>query len=484
MKKFILFLITIMLSFALVSCNKDDRIVVRFGITSGQINTAIANLQFKEKFEAANPDIRVEIIALEGNYDNLLKNTMMDINSGSATTPDLVIGYPDHFAEYYGGGALVDLQPFIDHPEYGFTQEELDDFIDSYLDENRGFDPNNPDHLFGLPFNKSSEALIYNKTALIYLFGEDQWEEKVPKTWDELEAVGLEIIGKVRNGELDQKWPTETDQNGNPTKYLKVSDYIQDNKFAPFGYDSSGNAFITLTRQWGGKYTERDNVAKGYAAFFEDGVAKQMMEEIKDMHDKGVFYLAPNFGANYCSDALKAIQCIMTIGSTAGIRYNESDKYPYELGVAPIPYKTPDKKYVIQQGTNICMLDVNSTEEELIAAWKFLKFLLTPENTADFAIQTGGYFPVRKSAFQSEKYQEYLTNPSEDKIAYSAAANVALNSYIEEYTYFVDPAFIGSATIRQEVGSFFDDILVNGEDINQRYEELRNDLMPFVRRKN
>ena len=238
MKKFILFLITIMLSFALVSCNKDDRIVVRFGITSGQINTAIANLQFKEKFEAANPDIRVEIIALEGNYDNLLKNTMMDINSGSATTPDLVIGYPDHFAEYYGGGALVDLQPFIDHPEYGFTQEELDDFIDSYLDENRGFDPNNPDHLFGLPFNKSSETLIYNKTALIYLFGEDQWEEKVPKTWDELEAVGLEIIEKVRDGELDQKWPTETDQNGNPTKYLKVSDYIQNNKFAPFGYAS------------------------------------------------------------------------------------------------------------------------------------------------------------------------------------------------------------------------------------------------------
>ena len=31
------------------------------------------------------------------------------------------------------------------------------------------------------------------------------------------------------------------------------------------------------------------------------------------------------------------------------------------------------------------MLDVNSTEEELLAAWKFLKFMLSSDNTAAFA---------------------------------------------------------------------------------------------------
>lgn len=480
MRKFLVFLITLVLSFALVSCKKDDGIVVRFAITSGQIKTAIESLQFEERFEEMNPGINVVIVAIEGSYDDLRKNTMMDINSGSATAPDLVIGYPDHFAEYYGGRALVNLQPYIDHPEYGFTEEELNDFLESYLAENRGYNSERPDDLYGLPFNKSSEVLIYNRTAFELLF-EDEWEEKVPQTWDELEQVSLEIIDLVKAGKLDEHWVKETD--GKEEGFLKVSDYVQTGKFAPFGYDSSGNAFITLTRQWGGKYTSRDSVAKGYAEFFEDGVAKQMMEDIKALHDAGIFNLAPNFGSNYCSDALKAIQCIMTVGSTAGVRYNESSDYEYDLGVAPIPYKHEDKKYVIQQGTNICMLDVNSTEEELLAAWKFLKFMLSSDNTAAFAIETGGYFPVRKSAFESERYQNYLTNPAEEKKAYSAAARVAQEYYISEYTYFVDPAFIGSSKIRTEVGSLFDDIIANGEDIDARFEELRNDLYAFVIKK-
>lgn len=486
MKKFLLLIVTLVLSLALVSCKGDDKIVVRFGIISGQIKTAIDNLQFEKNFEDANPGVDVQIIALEGNYDNLRANTMMDINSGSQTTPDLVIGYPDHFAEYYGGGALVNLQPYIDNPEYGFSEEEMNDFLESYLNENRGYNSQNPNDLYGLPFNKSSEVLIYNKTAFMELFGED-WEEKVPETWDELETVSTEIINLVKAGRLDRKWIVTADNPDTPedeTKYLKVSDYITQGKFAPFGYDSSGNAFITLTRQWGGKYTERDSVAKGYAAFFEDGVAKTMMQDIKDLHDAKIFNLAANFGANYCSDALKSIQCIMTVGSTAGVRYNESGNYDYELGVAPIPYKSEDKKYVIQQGTNIAMLDVNSTEEELIAAWKFLKFMLSPENTAAFAIETGGYFPVRKSAFESERYQTYLTNPADEKKAYSQAANVALNHYNKEFTYFVDPAFIGSSEIRTQVGSLFDDIIVNGEDVNTRFNELRIALYSFLRNKN
>ena len=48
MRKFLVFLITLVLSFALVSCKKDDGIVVRFAITSGQIKTAIESLQFEE----------------------------------------------------------------------------------------------------------------------------------------------------------------------------------------------------------------------------------------------------------------------------------------------------------------------------------------------------------------------------------------------------------------------------------------------------
>lgn len=484
MKKFVLLLLTLMLSISLVSCNKEDKIVVRFAVTSGQIAQAIERLQFKTNFENENPDIKVDIVILEGGYDDLRAQTIMDINTGTDTAPDIVIGYPDHFAEYYGGGALVNLQTFIDDPVHGYTDEELNDFLESYLAENRGFNSQNPNDLYGLPFNKSSEVLIYNKTAFELLFG-DNWEEKVPETWDDLYTVSLEIIDLVKAGELDNHWEIEADNPDTPedeTKYLKVSDYFKENKFAPFGYDSSANAFITLTRQWGGKYTERESLAKGYAVYVDNPEAKQMMRDILNMHEEGVFMLAPNFGSNYNSDALKAIQCIMTVGSTAGVRYNESGEYDYELGVAPIPYKEADKKYVIQQGTNICILDVNSTEEKLLAAWKFIKFMLTPENTAAFAIETGGYFPVRKSAFASDQYQEYLKNPADEKKAYAQAALVAQEFYISEYQYFVDPAFIGSSDIRTEVGSLFEDVIVNDEDIDARFEESKRTVHSYLKK--
>lgn len=484
MKKIILLLVTLMLSLSLVSCKKDDRIVVRFAVTSGQIATAIRNLQFEDNFESANPEINVELIVLEGGYDDLRAQTIMDINTGNDTAPDIVIGYPDHFAEYYGGGALVNLQTYIDDPVHGYSSEELNDFLESYLKENRGYNSQYPNDLYGLPFNKSSEVLIYNKTAFEELYGDD-WEDKVPQTWEELNTVSLEIINLVKGGALDNIWVKEADNpdtEEDETVYLKVSDYTKEDKFAPFGYDSSANAFITLTRQWGGKYTDRDSIAKGYALFVDNDEAKQMMNDVLTMHQDGVFNLAPNFGSNYNSDALKAIQCLMTVGSTAGVRYNESGDYDYELGVAPIPYKQEDKKFVIQQGTNVCMLDVNSTEEELLAAWKFIKFMLTPENTAAFAIETGGYFPVRKSAFESDKYQNYLTNPTDEKKAYSKAALVAQDFYISEYEYFVDPAFIGSSYIRNEVGSLFEDVIVNKEAVDARFEESKRTLFSYLRK--
>ncbi|HOH17713.1 MAG TPA: extracellular solute-binding protein [Bacilli bacterium] len=126
------------------------------------------------------------------------------------------------------------------------------------------------------------------------------------------------------------------------------------------------------------------------------------------------------------------------------------------------------------------MLNQNSDEEKL-AAWLFIKFLMEPEKSAQFAIATGGYFPVRKSAYETAKYTEYLTNPTDDKVHYSKAANVVLNDYIEqEYIYFVDDAFVGSAAIRNEAGAIFNDIMVNNKVIEARINEAYKTLKPYV----
>lgn len=64
---------------------------------------------------------------------------------------------------------------------------------------------------------------------------------------------------------------------------------------------------------------------------------------------------------------------------------------------------------------------------------------------------TGGYFPGRKSAYETTEYLEYLTNPSDNKVHYSKAANVVLNDYIKQnYEFIYEEALVGSSLIKKK----------------------------------
>lgn len=202
------------------------------------------------------------------------------------------------------------------------------------------------------------------------------------------------------------------------------------------------------------------------------------MTYFQTMKNYGVFGVSSNLDVPYSSDAFKLIQTLMVVGSASGIAYNASTKY--ELGFAPIPYYNEDAKYVIQQGTNIGMLSHN-TDEEKLASWLFIKFLMRPENTAQFAMATGGYLPVKESAYETDEYSEYLENPTDDKKEFAAAAKVALYDYIEkEYKFFVDDVFIGSSKVREEAGRIFDSVIVNKENVADRFKAAYRTLSPYV----
>jgi len=451
---------------------KDQEITLKFRVRSGVVSTALPNL-IKE-FENQYPNITIDLNAVSGDYSAMKKTTTSDINSKKA--PALIIGYPDHFAEYFSSGALVNLQKFIDDKDVGFTKEEMNDFVEAYMPENRNFHPDYPDDYYGLPFNKSTEVLVYNRTFFEALYG-DNYQEKIPTTWEELETVGAEIITKVKNGDADNVFAVDTDS------YLKVSDYLDDSlpapQFYPFGYDSSDNAFITLIRQFGGKYTERVHIEKGYV-LFNNTEAQAALNYFQGLAQDRLFAIAANFNAKYCSDLVETIQIVMTVGSSAGVAYNTSGRYEYELGAAPIPYYSEDNKYVIQQGTNIAMLNQISDEEKL-AAWLFIKFMLEPEITAEFAVNTGGYLPVRKSAFETENYMEFLNDPALDQVLWAEAVHVALSYPELGFTMFVDPAFLGSADIREKAGEVFSAVIVSNANVKTRLERAYRDLKAHVK---
>jgi multiple sugar transport system substrate-binding protein len=277
-----------------------------------------------DEFVAENPQVTVNLLS-QGDYNGLRDKTIQSIVTGN--TPTMLVAYPDHIADYLTGNGVISLETYINNAEIGFTQEQMDDFVPAYLEENRQFDG----ATYGLPFNKSTEVLIYNKTYF------DANSITVPQTWEEVKAVSEQI-------------------------------HTATNKWG-FAYDSSANLFITLTRQWGGQYTGPNG-----ELLFNNQQTIDMLDYYYNQHDAGLFTIPAEWEQNYASEPFKNQEVYMTVGSTAGITYNVPANGAFEIGVAPIPQKDLENKAVIQQGTNISIMS-NATEQEKLAAWLLVKHL-------------------------------------------------------------------------------------------------------------
>ncbi|HKM29208.1 MAG TPA: extracellular solute-binding protein [Bacilli bacterium] len=476
MKKFLILLVIFVGAIALTGCKKNEfdaefeiisvadlkaaaEINISFRVPSGIISTALATLL--EEFKLEWPNINVELIAESGGYNDVRKLTILDLNNGIG--PTMVIGYPDHFAEYFSGSHLINLENFIKSGVVGVGEDDdfvVEDFLTSYLDENRIADEG--DDLYGLPFNKSTEVLIYNKTFFEHM------KYTVPTTWAEVETLSRTILVDVAAGKAD-----DVIAFGEGEK--KPSQYLTEGTFIPIAYDSTSNAIITAARQWKGAYSERATIEKGYAIFNNNEV-KTALTFFQGLANDGLYAVAESFGESYASNAFKLLKCVMTIGSSAGVGYNVPEGNKFAIGVAPIPYHTADAKFVIQQGTNIAILG-QSTNIQRSAAWQLLRFLLSSENTAKFAMATGGYLPVRKSSYETVAYKAFLATPPVDKIYPSMAANIGLQ-YRDTYNFFVDDAFVGSSAIRDAVGSMFSAVIVNKKDITKAIQDTLNELGP------
>ncbi|MDD5183131.1 MAG: extracellular solute-binding protein [Bacilli bacterium] len=480
MKKFFIVLIMVFGLFALVGCGGNesdsvfvdlteevkgstDEVNIKFRVPSGVISAALPGLI--ADFNQVYPQIKVELDAVTGGYGEVRKTTILDIQSDKA--PTLVLGYPDHFAEYFSAQTIIKLQEYIAGPN-GYNAEELADFVPSYLDEGKNFDLENPNDIYSLPFNKSTEVLIYNKTMFDAMKEIDS-AIVVPKTWEELKTVSEKINTLVENGDLDDVITIAEGEK-------KPSEFYTEGTFYPFAYDSTDNAFITMTRQRNGGYTEKVSNDKGYIVFNSpENLAG--LNYFKAENEARRFAVAETFNESYASDAFIALKTFMTVGSSAGIGYNIPEANKFEIAVSEVPYleANSDNKYVIQQGTNVAIL-AQSTNKQRAAAWLLLKFLLQPEYTAKFAMATGGYLPVRLSAYETTEYSEYLVNPPIGKEGFSMAANVALGYLDGGYKFFVDPAFVGSSGVRDEVGAIFTAVIVNGKDPQERIEKAYQTL--------
>lgn len=366
----------------------------------------------------AEKGITVESV-YQGAYTDLKTKTTAALKSGSA--PAITQAYTDWVAEYLQSGAVVALDEYINDPEVGI--KDFDDIIKDYRAENSQYEGGK---FYSLPFNKSTEVLYYNKTFF------DANGLTVPTTWDEVEEVSAKI----------------KELTGNPA----------------FGVDSPQNYFITMVQQFGGQYTN----SQGEILFSEDNAkaAIETLELLKRNTDAGLWRLPGE--DKYLSGPFMSELLYMYTGSTAG--YSHISTAPFEVGVAPIPQISSETGAVIQQGTNVVVLNQNKSAEEVYAAYEFAKFLSSYEANLFFATNTS-YLPIRQSVMDSAEYQAYVTESGDQ----TKLVGPEQSAY-----YFYDPAFytdtFSSYNVRTAVGNAVESVVLSGVSPEQAVEEALNAL--------
>jgi ABC-type glycerol-3-phosphate transport system substrate-binding protein len=321
------------------------------------------NLQkMVDEFNSKNPNIKVKA-EYKGSYSDIRKAILAAITAG--ITPDVAVAYTNQVAEYANAGKIVVLDDYINSSKYGLSKADLDDLYAAYLAVDRN--PTQGNKLLSMRTSPSMEVMFYN----ISMMKELGLGENPPKTWDDFARM-CKAAGKA----------------GKKGYALSVS--------------ASTLAGWIFTR--GGEILSAD----GKKALLTEKPAVDSLVFLKELIDDGCAYqIAERYGDQ--TDFANG-KVLFTFGSTAGLPYyrdaiqdKAANKQKFDWSVDIFP--NTGKPVVDMYGPSWTIF--KSTPEKQLASWLFVKWFTETEQTAKWSVLTG-YFPMRKSAANSEAVKKQM----------------------------------------------------------------------------
>ena len=313
----------------------------------------------------------------QGNVSDLESSVLASFHKevGSSEPPDIFSSYADTAYSIDKLGMLVDLDDYM-------TQEELDTYVDSFVEEGR-IGTNGELRIF--PTAKSSEIFMMSKT---------DWEPFAEATGASLEDLASPE-GVAETAQAYYEW---TD--------AQTPDVPNDGK-AFYGRDALANMFLIGSMQLG---TELFKAENGTVTIQAD---KDVMRRIWDTYY--VPYVKGYFSAygRFRSDDVKLGEIIAYTGSTSSANYfpdeiETSDGTKHiDYIILPAPVFEGGTPYAVQQGAG--MVVTKSTPEREYAAVTFLKWFTSAENNLLFSC-TSGYMPVKKAALSVEMLDQTIAD--------------------------------------------------------------------------
>jgi len=379
------------------------------GATSGPVSitfwhseTASANdnlVKLVERFNASQNEVKVEPV-YQGSDIELALKLIAGMPSGNVPT----IAY--HSEPYTGpmidSGQIVPIQEYVDQEDY-----DLSDFAPAAIAYYTV-----DDTLYAMPHSLAVPLMYYNKIPFREV-GLDP--EQPPRDLDEVRAASEKLV--------------QRDSAGNVTRYGFALD------ISPW--------HVELTLAGAGElYVNNENGRAGVATevAFDNEAGQKLFQWWHDMVDDG---LALNIGWDPIGAngllAVGAKKAVMVRSSSSALRtvmdVLEKGIEGVDLGVAPVP-GIPGKVPEGSPGVYTRCLWIMSArpEAERDGAWKFIKWLMEPEQQAEW-FAGSGYLPVRDSAYDLPAAKDIIAQYPEfqlpaDLFAKTATTTAALGPLI------------------------------------------------------
>jgi len=369
-KRFVFF--AAILSLVLAACGGGGEPAGN-GATSGPVSitfwhseTASANdnlVKLVERFNASQSEVKVEAIYQGSDQDLALK---LIAGMASGNVPTIAYQSEPYTGPMIDSGEITPIQEYVDREDY-----DLSDFAPAAI---AYFTVDNT--LYAMPYALAVPLMYYNKIPFREV-GLDP--EQPPKDLDEARAASEKLV--------------QRDSAGNVTRYGFALD------IHPW--------YVELTESGAGElYVNNDNGRTGVATevAFDNEAGQKLFQWWHDMVHDGLLLNVgwdPS-GANALL-AVGARKAVMVLSTSAAMRsivdILAKGIEGVDLGVAPVP-GIPGKVPEGSPGVYSRSLWIMSArpEAERDAGWTFIKWLMEPEQQAEW-FAGSGYLPVRNSAY-------------------------------------------------------------------------------------
>ena len=303
-------------------------------------------------FNASNEWGIVVTPAGYGDYTTLFDSVNTALVSGPA--PDLVAALPEQALTWEAGGNVVDLKAYIDNPKWGLATDTTSDIPEIFWAQD-----NINGKQLGIPAQRSARLILYNQT-----WAHELGFTNLPSTADEFRQQAC-----AANASFQKDTDATNDGYGG---------WIVDNDWQ--------TTYSWLLAFGGG-------LADGSAYTFRTDPNLATLQFIKGLFDKHCAWVSTGT-APFDSFARRSALFISTdlAGLAAETESMTGLKNSDVWTVLPFP--GTQAEVMVTYGPSYTVL--KSTPEKQLAAWLFARWMLSPENQAQW-VEATGLFPLRNS---------------------------------------------------------------------------------------